>query len=65
VTSSYLEGDHNELSDYGYNRDGKKGQKQIVVGLMTDKQGWPITVEVFAGDTQDPKTVKQQAADRD
>jgi hypothetical protein len=48
VTSSYLEGDHNELAEYGYNRDGKKGKKQIVIGLMTDEQGWPITVEVFA-----------------
>jgi transposase len=60
VTSSYLEGDHNELAEYGYNRDGKKGKKQIVIGLMTDEQGWPITVEVFAGNTQDPNTVKRQ-----
>lgn len=60
VTSSYLEGEHNELAEYGYNRDGKKGKKQIVIGLMTDEQGWPITVEVFAGNTQDPNTVKRQ-----
>jgi transposase len=60
VTSSYLEGEHNELADYGYNRDGKKGKKQIVIGLLTDEQGWPVTVEVFAGNTQDPKTVKSQ-----
>ena len=33
VTSSYLEGDQNELAEYGYNRDGKKGKKQIVIGL--------------------------------
>ena len=60
VTSSYLEGDHNELGEYGYNRDGKKGKKQIVIGLLTDEEGWPITVEVFAGNTQDPKTFKAQ-----
>jgi transposase len=60
VTSSYLEGEQNELAEYGYNRDGKKGKKQIVIGLMTDEQGWPITVEVFAGNTQDPATVKHQ-----
>jgi transposase len=60
VTSSYLEGAQNELADYGYNRDGKKGKKQIVIGLMTDEQGWPMTVEVFEGNTQDPKTVKSQ-----
>src|SRR5919106_3605136 len=57
VTSSYLEGDQNELGEYGYNRDGKK---QIVIGLLTDEEGWPITVEVFAGNTQDPKTFKAQ-----
>jgi transposase len=60
VTSSYLEGKQNELSEYGYNRDGKKGKKQIVIGLLTDEEGWPITVEVFAGNTQDPKTFKPQ-----
>lgn len=60
VTSSYLEGEQNELAEYGYNRDGKKGKKQIVIGLLTDEQGWPITVEVFAGNTQDPTTVKHQ-----
>jgi hypothetical protein len=36
VTSSYLEGDCNELAAWGYNRDGKKGKKQIVIGLLTD-----------------------------
>jgi transposase len=60
VSSSYLEGDQNELGEYGYNRDGKKGKKQIVIGLLTDEAGWPITVEVFAGNTQDPKTFKAQ-----
>lgn len=60
VTSTYLEGDQNELGEYGYNRDGKRGKKQIVIGLLTDEEGWPITVEVFAGNTQDPKTFKAQ-----
>lgn len=60
VTSSYFEGEQNELAHYGYNRDKKSGKKQIVVGLMTDEEGRPITVEVFEGNTQDPKTVKNQ-----
>lgn len=60
VTSSYLEGAHNELSDYGYNRDKKKGKKQIVIGLMTDVDGYPVTVEVFKGNTSDTKTVSNQ-----
>jgi len=60
VSSSYLEGDRNELGEYGYNRDGKKGKKQIVYGLLTDENGWPVSVECFKGNTQDPMTFKNQ-----
>jgi len=60
VTSSYLEGDKNELAAYGYNRDKKKGKKQIVIGLLTDSDGYPISVEVFDGNTGDTKTVSSQ-----
>ncbi len=60
VTSSYLEGDKNELAEYGYNRDKKKNKKQIVIGLMTDAGGYPVTVEVFKGNTSDTKTVSNQ-----
>lgn len=60
VTSSYFEGDQNELAEYGYNRDGKKGKKQIVIGLLTDEDGRPIACEVFKGNTQDTKTFENQ-----
>jgi len=60
VTSSYLEGDKNALGAYGYNRDGKKGKKQIVIGLLCDEHGTPISTEVFRGNTQDPKTFAAQ-----
>ena len=60
VTSSYLEGVHNELAHFGYNRDGKKGKMQIVVGLLCDDQGMPVSIEVFDGNTQDTKTVASQ-----
>lgn len=60
VTSSYLEGNKNELAEYGYNRDKKRGKKQIVIGLLTDKKGYPISVEVFRGNTGDTKTVSSQ-----
>jgi len=60
VTSSYLEGEHNELADYGYNRDGKKGKKQIVIGLLTGAEGEPLAVRVFEGNTADPSTVGEQ-----
>jgi transposase len=60
VTSSYLEGDHNALAAWGYNRDGKPGKKQIVIGLLCDSQGRALSIEVFAGNTGDPKTVGSQ-----
>ncbi|MBN1970405.1 MAG: IS1634 family transposase [Candidatus Delongbacteria bacterium] len=60
VTSSYFEGQQNELSAWGYNRDGKKGKKQIVIGLMTDEDGCPICTEVFQGNIKDTGTVKNQ-----
>jgi transposase len=60
VTSSYLEGTKNELADYGYNRDGKNGKMQIVIGLLTDKDGYPVSVEVFKGNTSDMTTVENQ-----
>lgn len=62
ITSSYLEGELNELAEYGYNRDGKKGKKQIVIGLVTDKHGFPISIEVFKGNTADQSTVPDQIA---
>jgi transposase len=60
VTSSYLEGDYNALAAWGYNRDGKKGKKQVVVGLLTDSQGEPISTQVYRGNTSDLKTFGQQ-----
>lgn len=60
VTSSYLEGQHNELAAYGYNRDGKKGKKQMVLGLLTAADGEPLAVKVFAGNTSDCTTVAEQ-----
>ena len=60
MTSSYLEGDDNALGAYGYNRDGKKGKKQIVIGLLCDQQGEPVSTEVFRGNTQDTATFASQ-----
>lgn len=56
VTSAYFEGQKNELADYGYNRDGKRGKKQVVAGLLTDGQGEPLAVELYRGNTSDPPT---------
>jgi hypothetical protein len=60
VTSSYFEGECNELGQYGYNRDGKRGKLQIVIGLLTADDGEPLAVRVFEGNTADPTTVASQ-----
>ncbi len=60
VTSSYFEGTQNDLAQYGYNRDKKIGKMQIVIGLMLDSYGYPLTIEVFDGNTGDTKTVSSQ-----
>lgn len=60
VTSSYLEGVQNVLAAFGYNRDGKEGKKQLVIGLLTGPDGTPVVVRVFEGNTPDTKTVAEQ-----
>jgi len=60
VSSSYLEGRCCELAKLGYNRDGKKGKLQIVYGLMCAPDGCPVAIEVFEGDTADPRTLGVQ-----
>ena len=60
VTSSYLEGDYNALAAWGYNRDHKENKKQVVVGLLTDSQGEPVSIQVYRGNTSDLKTFGQQ-----
>src|SRR2546426_10760714 len=60
VTSSYFEGTQNALAAFGYNRDGKKGELQIAIGLLCDEDGHPVSIEVFPGNTQDPQTVAAQ-----
>jgi Transposase DDE domain len=60
VTRSYLEGTHHELAAFGYNRDGKKGQLQIVLGLLCDEDGEPVSIAVLPGNTPDPRTLASQ-----
>src|SRR5262244_1764429 len=62
VTSSYLEGTHNDLAAFGYNRDVKKEKLQIVIGLLCDEDGQPVSIEVFPGNTPDPHTFASQLA---
>lgn len=60
VSSTYLEGEGCQLAKYGYNRDKKKGKTQIIFGLLCDKNGCPIVVEVFEGNTKDSETLSNQ-----
>jgi transposase len=60
VTSSYYEGSQCPLAAFGYNRDGKKGKKQVVYGLICDPEGRPVGVDVYPGNTSDPNTVEDQ-----
>ena len=60
VTSSYLEGDCNFFGEFGYNRDKKRGKQQIVIGLICDQKGVPLSVQVFPGNTQDMTTFSSQ-----
>jgi hypothetical protein len=59
LSSSWVEGSCCELAAFGHSRDGKRGKKQIEYGLLTDKDGRPVAVRVFAGNTGDPKTFPQ------
>ena len=60
VSSSYYEGHTCPLARLGHNRDGKKGVPIIVYGLLTDAEGRPVAVDVYAGNTGDPTTVPDQ-----
>src|ERR1019366_8659925 len=60
LTSTYFEGRHCPLAKLGHSRDDKSGNPQIVFGLLTNARGCPVAVEVFDGNTADPKTVAAQ-----
>ena len=60
LTSTYFEGRHCPIAHYGHSRDERPGNLQIVFGLLTDQAGRPVAVEVFEGNTGDPKTVAAQ-----
>jgi transposase len=58
VTTFYYESkEENELKKFGYSKDGKFGDVQVVMGLLIDKNGLPIGYELFSGNTFDSKTM--------
>lgn len=62
VTRSYYEGSTCPLARFGSNRDQKQGTTSIVYGVLTDRHGRPIAVEVYRGNTADPTTIPAQVA---
>jgi transposase len=60
VSSSYFEGRTCSLLAFGYSRDGRRGSLQIVYGLLCDREGRPIAIEVFPGGVHDDKTLPAQ-----
>ena len=51
---------YNALAARGYNHDGKKGKNQVVVGLLADSLGEPVSIQVYRGNTNDLKTFGDQ-----
>ena len=60
VSSAAFEGRTCPLGAIGHPRDGVKGRLQIVYGLLCTTAGIPIAIEVFEGNTADPKTLAAQ-----
>ncbi|MGH2712635.1 MAG: IS1634 family transposase, partial [Thermoleophilaceae bacterium] len=60
VSSSYFEGRRCALARLGYSRDERRGTPQIIYGLLCDKPGRPLSVEVFSGELSDDKTLPAQ-----
>ncbi len=62
ITSTYFEGEYedSDIVRYGYNRDRKKGTKQVVIGLICNGEGCPVGCEIFQGNTNDASTVEDK-----
>src|SRR6266702_1137646 len=59
LTSTYFEGlaAANPKAQRGYSRDHRPDCKQVVIGLVVNRDGFPIAHEVFTGNTQDRTTL--------
>ncbi len=60
LTSSYFEGRRCPLAAFGNNRDGKRGKLQVNWGLVSNSEGCPVAIEVFAGNSNDASTLQCQ-----
>ena len=58
ITSTYFEGSSVRKAKYGYSRDEKDNNPQVILGLVLNEKGFPIHFEIFDGNTQDRETVQ-------
>ena len=59
LSSSWVEGRHNELAAFGHSRDQKRSKRQIEYGVVATTEGLPCAIEVFSGNTSDPKSFEK------
>lgn len=62
VSSSYFEGSHCPLAVFGHNKDGKRGKRIVVYGLLTNSRGCPVSLNAYPGNTSDPTTLFDQVS---
>ena len=62
ITNTWLEGEYkdSDIVRYGMGKGGKRGYKQVSIGLLTNAEGCPVGIEIFRGHTSDQTTVLDQ-----
>jgi len=62
LSATYFEGRTCPLAKLGYPRGSKKGKLQVNFGLLCDREGRPVSVQLYGGNVADPSTVGDQVA---
>ncbi|MFV0502793.1 MAG: IS1634 family transposase [Lachnospirales bacterium] len=57
ITSSYMEGYNCILAEYGYSKNHRRDKPQVVIGVITTLEGFPVKCKIFKGNTVDKSTV--------
>jgi hypothetical protein len=57
ATAVRFDSQTSELAQFGRPKRGGRSERQLVFGLLTTREGVPVAVEVFPGNTGDPSTV--------
>jgi len=58
LTSTYIEGEGEEIPKAGYSRDQRFDAKQVVIALVSTPEGYPLAYEVLDGNTSDRTTLR-------